>query len=57
MPHITFHFLENNMTSIVAQRHGQCDNMASINAQQHGKWTVLEHQQGFMEVSETLWVW
>ena len=56
-PHITFHFLENNMTSIGAQLHGQWNNMASMNAQMHGKWIVLEHQSGFMEVSETLWDW
>ena len=55
--HIACHFLEDRMTSIGAQLHGQWNNMASINAQRHGKWIVLEHQSGFMEVSETLWDW
>ena len=56
-PLVTSHFLENNMTSIGAQLYGQWNNMASMNAQMHGKWIVLEHQQDFMEVSETLWDW
>ena len=45
------------MTIIGAQLHVQWNNMASINAQSNAMWIVLEHQSGFMKVSETLWDW